>query len=74
MDKICPVCGKGTLTAEVIKETFTYRGETTTIPHYKVFTCSECKEQIVDSRDFKKITKLLLAFKHIVDKKLNKDE
>jgi HTH-type transcriptional regulator/antitoxin MqsA len=71
---ICPICGKGPLKKEVIEETFSYKGETITIPNYVVYKCDLCKETIVDKGTLKSSAKLLKNFKCKVDGLLTGEE
>ena len=71
---ICSICGKGPFKKEVIEETFSYKGETITIPDYIVYKCDLCNEAIVDKQTLKTSGKLLKNFKCKVDGLLTGEE
>jgi HTH-type transcriptional regulator/antitoxin MqsA len=70
----CQICGGGPLTKEVLNETFEYKGCSTTIPEYVVYTCSHCGESIVDKATLKKSGHLLKDFRREVDGLLSSGE
>lgn len=72
--KYCPICGEGKLTKKIIDETFTYKGQSITIPNYIIYECDSCGEAIVDSRTLKIAGKKLTAFKRKVEGLLTPEE
>ena len=70
----CPVCGKGTLTKELVEERFEYKGQSISIPNYLIYRCNACHEAIVDKGTLKSSSKLLRNFKCKVDGLLTGDE
>lgn len=72
--KACPVCGKGQLKKEIVEKTFTYKGQSTTIPNYILYRCNVCSEAIVDKQTLKSSGKELKKFKCKVDALLSGDE
>lgn len=70
----CPICGEGKLTKKIIDETFTYKGQSITIPNYIIYECDSCGEAIVDSRTLKIAGKKLTAFKRKVEGLLTPEE
>jgi len=71
---ICPVCGKGTLSEELLEERFEYKGQSISIPNYLVFRCNACHEAIVDKGTLKSSAKLLKNFKCKVEGLLTGDQ
>jgi putative zinc finger/helix-turn-helix YgiT family protein len=63
----CPICGEGKLERQVTNEKFDYKGNSVTVPGYVKYTCSLCKESIVDNTTLKKSAKILKEFQCEVD-------
>jgi YgiT-type zinc finger domain-containing protein len=63
---ICPICGKGKLKKEFVKERFEYKGQSISMPNYLVFKCDTCDETIVDKGTLKSSGKLLETWKKFI--------
>lgn len=71
---ICPSCGQGTLSRNLINESFEYKGQKLIVPDYPVYACNGCQEEFVDERTIKSTEKKIRDFQRKVDNLLTSDE
>lgn len=57
----CPACGAVALKADMRDISYTYKGETISIPGVKGDYCSECGEAVIDPCDAERVSEAMLA-------------
>lgn len=67
----CPICGKGKLRKEIITELFWYKGFSCSVENYIIYSCSNCKESIVDNKCIERTSRIIKKFHDSVNEKLN---
>ncbi|MBI5588366.1 MAG: type II toxin-antitoxin system MqsA family antitoxin [Deltaproteobacteria bacterium] len=73
-DDLCPICGTGKISEQVISKNFKYKGHKITISDYHVFVCNVCKEAIVHPKTLKITEKILTDYRRKIDGLLTSDE
>ncbi len=58
----CPVCGAADLAQQVRDVTYTYKGETTTIPAVVGDECPACGERLLNADESARVSTAMLAF------------
>ncbi|MBB5610626.1 MULTISPECIES: type II toxin-antitoxin system MqsA family antitoxin [unclassified Janthinobacterium] len=58
----CEICGAGDLVQEVRDLSYTYKGETTVLPHVEGEFCTACDEAILGPQESRRTMDLMLAF------------
>lgn len=58
----CPVCGAAELIHDTRDESYTYKGETTTIPAVTGDFCPACSESILDAAESERVMHEMQAF------------
>lgn len=58
----CPACGAGKLVRDTRDVTYTYKGESTVLPHVTGDFCPACDESILDAAESRRTMNLMLAF------------
>lgn len=58
----CPACGAGKLVRDTRDVTYTYKGESTVLPHVTGDFCPACDESILDAVESRRAMNLMLAF------------
>jgi HTH-type transcriptional regulator/antitoxin MqsA len=58
----CPICGKANLVQDTRAISYTYKGETTTIPAVTGEFCPACGEAILDAAESARTSALMLEF------------
>ncbi|GBE41723.1 antitoxin MqsA [bacterium BMS3Bbin09] len=70
----CPVCSKGSLSEQVITEEFEYKRKKIQVPNYHVFSCNNCKEELVSPKTIRETEKILTDFRRRIDGLLTSSE
>lgn len=65
--ELCPICGHGQLSEQVITENFQYKGRKFSIPNYCIFSCDSCAEKIVSNQTLRETEKILTDFRRTID-------
>ncbi len=71
---ICPVCEMGVLSREACGEVFYYKGQSFVVDGLRSFTCVECGESFFDSKEEKRLEKLLTDKRREIDGLLTSQE
>lgn len=58
----CPSCGAAKLVHDTRDVPYTYKGETTVLPHVTGDFCPACDESILDAAESRRTMNLMLAF------------
>ncbi|WP_300756283.1 type II toxin-antitoxin system MqsA family antitoxin [Janthinobacterium sp.] len=58
----CEICGAGDLVQDVRDLPYTYKGETTVLPHVEGEFCTACDESILGPQESRRTMDLMLAF------------
>lgn len=58
----CPVCGAADLVHNTRDLTYTYKGETTTLPNVTGEFCPACNESVLDANESRRVSDLMLDF------------
>ena len=58
----CEICGAGDLVQDVRDLPYTYKGETTVLPHVEGEFCTACDESILGPQESRRTMELMLAF------------
>jgi len=58
----CEICGAGELVQDVRDLPYTYKGETTVLPHVEGEFCTACDESILGPQESRRTMELMLAF------------
>ena len=58
----CPICAKAEMVRDTRDISYTYKGETTTIPEVTGDFCPACGESIHDAEDSTRVSALMLEF------------
>ena len=58
----CPVCSDAELVQDCRDLPYSYKGESTVLPHVKGEFCSACGESILDASESRRIMHLMLSF------------
>ncbi|MBB5368694.1 MULTISPECIES: type II toxin-antitoxin system MqsA family antitoxin [unclassified Janthinobacterium] len=58
----CEICGAGELVQDVRDLPYTYKGETTVLPHVEGEFCTACDESILGPQESRRTMDLMLAF------------
>lgn len=73
-EDICPICGEGKVSEQVITGEFEYKGKKRSMPDYHIFVCEHCKEQIVAPKTLRATEKVLTDFRRKIDGLLTSGE
>lgn len=57
----CPICGTAELVHDTRDLTYTYKGETTTLPNVTGEFCPACNESVLDMEESRRVMDLMLA-------------
>ena len=63
----CPLCGAGQLSEKEVEERFSYKGQTLTVPDYRILECSAYGEAVVAKISARRAEKVLRDFGREVD-------
>ncbi|MFZ4874240.1 type II toxin-antitoxin system MqsA family antitoxin [Janthinobacterium sp. Mn2066] len=58
----CEICGAGELVQDVRDLPYTYKGETTILPHVEGEFCTACDESLLGPQESRRTMDLMLAF------------
>lgn len=73
-DRLCPVCGDGTINEEISVEKFHYKHCNIDVKNYVTLICNICKVGIPSLETFEKTEKILDEFYNDVDYKEKEDQ
>ena len=58
----CPICGAAKLVHDIRDVPYTYKGESTTLPHVTGEFCPACDESVLEASESRRTMQLMLAF------------